>query len=89
MAWGCQAGAEPAVLATMHSKTDLKPTESHASIKPGIDAHAKSFYVARQLDGATPQPVQKMSFEGLLRFAAKQQCRQIYPSFSAPPASDP
>ena len=34
----------------------------------GIDAHAKWYYVARQLDGATPQPVQKMDFHGLLRF---------------------
>jgi hypothetical protein len=27
----------------------------------------------RQLDGATPQPVQKMTFDGLLHFVAKQQ----------------
>lgn len=39
-------------------------TESYESIKLGIDAHAKWYYVARQLDGATPQPVQKMDFEG-------------------------
>ncbi len=30
-------------------------------------------YVGRQVDGATPQPVQKMTFEGLLRFVAKQK----------------
>jgi transposase len=29
--------------------------------------------VARQLDGATPQPVQKMDLDGLLHFVAKQQ----------------
>jgi hypothetical protein len=29
--------------------------------------------VARQLDGATPQPVQKMDIDGLLHFVAKQQ----------------
>jgi hypothetical protein len=45
-------------------------TESYESIKLGIDAHAKWYYVARQLDGATPQPVQKMDFEGLLHFVA-------------------
>ena len=42
-------------------------------IKLGIDAHAKWYYVARQLDGATPQPVQKMDLDGLLHFVAKQQ----------------
>ena len=50
-----------------------KTTKSYETIKLGIDAHAKWYYVARQLDGATPQPVQKMTFEGLLRFVAKQQ----------------
>jgi transposase len=29
--------------------------------------------VARQLDGATPQPVQKMEIDSLLHFVAKQQ----------------
>ena len=43
------------------------------TIKLGIDAHAKWYYVARQLDGATPQPVQKMELDGLLHFVAKQQ----------------
>jgi len=48
-------------------------TETYATIKFGVDAHAKWYYVARQLDGATPQPVQKMTFEGPLRFVAKQR----------------
>ena len=61
MAWGCQAGVEPANLKTMPIKTEPNPTESYDSIKLGIDAHAKFFYVARQLDGATPQPVQEMT----------------------------
>jgi hypothetical protein len=47
--------------------------ETCESIKLGIDAHAKWYYVGRQVDGATPQPVQKMTFEGLLRFVAKQE----------------
>ena len=48
-------------------------TKSCATIKLGIDPHAKWYYVARQLDGATPQPVQKMDLDGLLHFVAKQQ----------------
>ena len=57
----------------MNANTESSPAELHATIKLGIDAHAKWFYVARQLDGATPQPVQKMTLDGLLRFVAKQQ----------------
>ena len=56
----------------MNSKTKSNHTETCETIKLGIDAHAKWFYVARQLDGATPQPVQKMTLEGLLRFVARQ-----------------
>jgi hypothetical protein len=33
-------------------------SKSYDTIKLGIDAHAKWYCVARQLDGATPQPVQ-------------------------------
>ena len=48
-------------------------TKSYETIKLGIDAHSKWYYVARQLDGATPQPVQKIELDGLLHFVAKQQ----------------
>ena len=57
----------------MNAITKPNPTEVHVTIKLGIDAHAKWFYVGRQVDGATPQPVQKMTLDGLLRFVAKQQ----------------
>ena len=70
---GCQAGVEPAKLTTVMKTTTETNTKPYATIKLGIDAHAKWYYVARQLDGATPQPVQKMEFEGLLHFVAKQQ----------------
>ena len=60
-------------------------TESYESIKLGIDAHAKWYYVARQLDGATPQPVQKMDFEGLLHFVARQKrmAREVHTCYEA------
>ena len=44
-------------LTTGMKQNNTTPTELHASIKLGIDAHAKWYYVARQVDGATPQPV--------------------------------
>jgi transposase len=43
-----------------------------AMIKLGIDVHADSFRVVRQLDSATPQPAQKMSPQAFLVFARKQ-----------------
>jgi hypothetical protein len=50
-----------------------KSTASYDSIKLGIDAHAKYYWVSRQVDGATPQPVQKMTYDELLLFVVKQQ----------------
>jgi hypothetical protein len=38
----------------MNTKEQTNPTELQATIKLGIDAHAKWFYMARQVDGATP-----------------------------------
>jgi len=69
MACGCQAGVEPVILTTMQNRAELNPTELYATIKLGIDAHAKCYDVARQVDGATPQPV----LDGLFHFVAKQQ----------------
>ena len=68
-----------------HENTTETNTKSYATIKLGIDAHAKWYYVARQLDGATPQPVQKMEFEGLLHFVAKQQglAREVHTCYEA------
>ena len=43
------------------------------SIKLGIDAHAKYDRLSRQLDGSTPQPVQKISCKELMLLAVKQQ----------------
>ena len=69
----------------MNAKTESNPTETRKTIKLGIDAHAKWLHVGRQVDGATPQPVQEMTFEGLLRFVAKQQrlARGVYTCYEA------
>ncbi len=69
----------------MHTQTQTHPTELHATIKLGIDVHSKWFYVGRQLDVATPQPVKKMTFDGLLRFVAKQQslAREVFTCYEA------
>jgi len=76
---------ESAILTTMQNQNEPNPTELHASIKLGIDAHAKWYYVARQVDGATPQPVQKVTFDGLLHFVAKQQrlAREVFTCYES------
>ncbi len=43
-----------------------KSTASYDSIKLGIDAHAQYYWVSRQVDGSTLQPVQKMTYEELV-----------------------
>ena len=48
-------------------------TASYDSIKLGIDAHAQYYWVSLQVDGATPQPVQKMTYDELMLFVVKQQ----------------
>ena len=48
---GCQAGVEAANLTTVMTKDGTKTSKSYDTIKLGIDAHAKWYYVARQLDG--------------------------------------
>jgi hypothetical protein len=45
-----------------------KASPTHEIIKLGIDAHAKYYWVSRRVDGATPQPVQKMTYDELLLF---------------------
>lgn len=68
MTWVCQAGVKTANLIIVIKNNKITPTETRESVKLGIDAHVKWYYVARQLDGVPPQPVQKMVFEGLLHF---------------------
>lgn len=70
---GCQVRVKTIKLATVMNEKKAESSRSYETIKLGIDAHAKWYYVARQLDGATPQPVQKMDLDGLLHFVAKQQ----------------
>ena len=76
---------EPANLTTVMKNTTETITETCTTIKSGIDAHAKWYYVARQLDGATPQPVQKMTLDGLLHFVAKQKrlAREVFTCYEA------
>ena len=47
---------KPANPTTLTKNTTETTTETRATIKLGIDAHAKWYYVTRQHAGATPKP---------------------------------
>jgi len=54
-------------------KTSSTKTAAKAKlIKLGIDVHADSYRVVRQIDNDTPQPAQKFTPAGFLAWAAKQ-----------------
>jgi transposase len=56
-------------------------------IKLGVDVHADSYRVVRQIDNATPQPAQKMAPEEFLKFAARQLllAEQVHSCYEAGP----
>lgn len=55
-----------------HEQTTTQTGCKAKSIKLGIDVHAASYRVVRQVDHATPQPAQKFSPAGFLEWAQKQ-----------------
>jgi len=55
-----------------HPCTSTQTALKAKSIKLGIDVHADSYRVVRQVDHATPQPAQKFSPEGFILWAKKQ-----------------
>jgi hypothetical protein len=55
-----------------HMYTQTQTAIKAKSIKLGIDVHADSYRVVRQIDHATPQPSQRFSSKEFLRWAQKQ-----------------
>lgn len=55
-----------------HKSTTTQITSKAKSIKLGIDVHADSYRVVRQVDHATPQPAQKFAPDAFLAWARKQ-----------------
>jgi len=56
-------------------------------IKLGIDVHAESYRVVRQIDDATPQPAQKFRPADFLKWAQKQldQAQEVHSCYEAGP----
>src|SRR5262249_5884028 len=70
-----------------HEKKETKTGTKFTQIKMGVDVHADSYRVVRQIEGATPQPAQKMTPEKFLEFARKQMelGQEVYCCYEAGP----
>ena len=70
-----------------HRVTKAKSDQKFTQIKLGVDVHADSYRVVRQIDSATPQPAQKMTPAKFVEFAAKQRtlAREVHCCYEAGP----
>lgn len=70
-----------------HTPSSTQSPVKAKLIKLGLDIHADSYRVVRQLDNATPQPAQKFTPEKFLLWAAKQltQAEQVHSCYEAGP----
>jgi transposase len=59
-------------IANTHQDIKAPVAPKYTRIKLGVDVHADSYRVVRQIDNATPQPAQKMTPQAFLVFARKQ-----------------
>jgi transposase len=76
----------------MKNNTNTQSTKTQTivganQIKLGIDVHAESYRVVRQVDGATPQPAQKFRPKDFLAWAKKQLqlAQEVHSCYEAGP----
>lgn len=74
-------------IANTHIVNQTQNTKKFTLIKLGVDVHADSYRVVRQIDSATPQPAQKMSASQFLKFVQKQLAlaEPVYSCYEAGP----
>lgn len=73
-----------------HTNTQSTKTQNTAranQIKLGIDVHAESYRMVRQVDGATPQPAQKLQPKAFVAWAKKQLelAQEVHSCYEAGP----
>jgi transposase len=70
-----------------HKTTSTQTAVKAKCVKLGIDVHADSYRVVRQLDHATPQPAQKFTPKEFLSWAKKQleQAEAVHSCYEAGP----
>ena len=64
-----------------------QPTQKASTIKLGLDVHADSVSVVRQIDGALPQPAQKFTWQKFWTWVEKQTqlAERVYSCYEAGP----
>jgi transposase len=74
-------------VANTHKTSSTQTAAKAKLIKLGIDVHADSYRVVRQIDNATPQPAQKFTPAGFLLWVAKQLAlaEQVHSCYEAGP----
>lgn len=70
-----------------HTTNQTPAAKKFTKIQLGVDVHADSYRVVRQIEAATPQPAQKMTPVQFLTFAAKQLtlAEQVHSCYEAGP----
>lgn len=69
------------------SSEEPSVNENYESIKLGIDWHASELWVVRIVDGAGPEPAQRFTQKGFLKWALKQlgKAKRVYSCYEAGP----
>ena len=72
---------------THTNNNQAQAAKQYRQIKLGIDVHADSYRVVRQIDSATPQPAQKFTPAEFIKFARKQLTlsQEVYSCYEAGP----
>ena len=70
-----------------HRVSETDRIGQFSQIKLGVDVHADSYRVVRQIDGSTPQPAQKMTPAKFLQFATRQLAlaQEVHSCYEAGP----
>src|SRR5215470_1681444 len=73
--------------ANTHRSSESQSAIKYSQIKLGVDVHAESYRVVRQIDDSTPQPAQKMTPEKFLEFAERQLtlAQEVHSCYEAGP----
>jgi transposase len=72
---------------THTTNNQAQGAKQYSQIKLGIDVHADSYRVVRQIDSATPQPAQKFTPAQFIKFARKQLAlaQEVHSCYEAGP----
>ena len=77
------------VLPAVNPLPETPPTQPppDRQIKLALDVHADDLMVVRRVDGAKPQPPQKMTYDNFLRWVVKQksQAKEVFSCSEAGP----